>query len=120
MDVQNSGEAPEEVWREYPHVPGPHHKPDVVSFDPGRQLPVVVCFADEPLRVDVLDRNACPPSSLESESLLLVPSDDSEVLGICVEQSLQVRPRTRSQHGETRTFGQPLRQILRPGPLLPP
>src|SRR5215208_1049646 len=117
MNVQNSGETLEEVPREYPHVPGPHYQPDAVSFDPGRKLPVVVFFADEPLRVDVFNRNACPPSSLEGESLLLVPSDDSEVLGKCVEQSLQVRPRTRSQHGEARAFGQPLRQTLRPRPL---
>jgi hypothetical protein len=92
MDVQNSGETLEEAPREYPHVPGPHHQPNAVSFDPGRKLPVVVFFADEPPGVDVLDRNACPPSSLESEGLLLVPSDDNKVLGICVEQSLQVRP----------------------------
>src|SRR5215218_9135348 len=117
MNVQNSGETLEEVPREYPHVPGPHHQSEPLSIDPGRKLPLVVFFADEPLGVDVLDRNASPPSSLESERLLLVPSDDSEVLGICVEQSLQVRPRTRSQHGETRAFGQPLRQTLRPRPL---
>ena len=117
MDVQDSGEALEEARRQYPHVPGPHHQPDAVSFDPICKLPVVVFFADEPGRVDVLDRNVCPPGPLEGESLFVVPGDDNEVLGICIQQSLQVRPRTRSQHGEARAFGQPLRQTLRPRPL---
>src|SRR5919112_1652488 len=117
MNVQHSREAIQEASREYPHVPGPHHQPDVVSFDPGRKLPIVVFLADERSGVDVLDRNSGPPRPLERERLLVVPRDDNKVLGICVEQCLQVRPRTRSQHGEARAFGQPLRQTLGPLPL---
>jgi hypothetical protein len=40
----------------------------------------------------VLDKDAGPPPPLESERLLLVPRNDNKVPGICVEQSLQVRP----------------------------
>ena len=105
MDVQHSREALEEARRQYPHVPGPHYQPDAVSFDPGSKLPVVVFFADEAGWVDVLDRNTGPPRPLECERLLPVPSNDDKVLGICVEQCLQVRPGTRSQHGEARALG---------------
>src|ERR687890_793859 len=120
MNVQYGGEPSEEYGRQYPHVPGPDHEPHVVARDPGRELPVVVLLADEPGRVDVLDGHARTPSPLEGESLLPVPGDDNDVLGVGIEQGLQVRPRTRRQNGEARTLWQPLRQTPPPHPRLRP
>src|SRR5215217_152349 len=114
MNVQNGGEALEEDRRQDPHVSGTNHQPDAMDFDPARKLHVIVFLADEPGGVDVLDRDAGPPRPLESERLLLVPRYNDKVLGKGVEQSLQIRPGTRRQHGEARALGQPLRQTLLP------
>src|SRR3712207_1891017 len=77
---------------------------------PAPTLPAVVPAAREPRRVHVLDRHPGPPRPLEGKRPFPVPGDHDELLGVGIEERLQVRPRARGEHGEAGTVGQTLSQ----------